>query len=302
MSIAVIGSTMVDLVTYIDRMPREGETLEAPEFVLGHGGKGANQAVAARRLGSEVLLLTRVGKDLFAEGTLENFRNEGLDTRWVLPTDAPSGVAPIFVDRESKNSIIIVQGANGHLSPADVEAAAEDLAACSLIVLQLEVPLETVYAAVEFGRSHGIPVLVNPAPAQPGLEIEGIAGADWFVPNEHELAMLHGTEPATDQEIEAAARDLLRRGRFGNVVVTLGEAGALWVREDGTERIPSPVVAAADTTGAGDAFIGCLAHHLHRGTEPGAALRKAAAYAADSVTRRGTQTSYARAEDVPELA
>ena len=144
MDIAVIGSNNVDLITYINRMPREGETLEAPKFQMGCGGKGANQAIAAARLGSRVLMLTRVGNDVFAENTVANFAANGVDTAHVLRTEASSGVAPIFVDPQAHNSIIIIKGANALLPPADVEAAEPDIAQCSLIVLQLEVPLDTV--------------------------------------------------------------------------------------------------------------------------------------------------------------
>lgn len=152
MDIAVIGSNMVDLIAYINRMPEEGETVEAPDFTIGCGGKGANQAVAASRLGSDVLMVTRVGNDVFAANTIENFARNGIDTAHVLPTDATSGVAPIFVDPQAHNSIIIIKGANALLTPADVEAAEPDIAQCSLIVLQLEVPLDTVYAAIDRPR------------------------------------------------------------------------------------------------------------------------------------------------------
>ena len=151
--IAVIGSNMVDLITYIERLPVQGETLEAPDFALGCGGKGANQAVAAAKLGSEVLMVTKVGDDLFADNTLANFRRFGIDTRHA--TRAPgrsSGVAPIFVQPDSHNSILIVKGANAALAPADIQAAEADLRGCALIVLQLEIALETVYAAIDCGQ------------------------------------------------------------------------------------------------------------------------------------------------------
>lgn len=151
--IAVIGSNMVDLITYIDRMPGQGETLEAPGFALGCGGKGANQAVAAAKLGADVLMLSKVGDDMFADNTLANFQRFGIDTRYVQRVPGvSSGVAPIFVRPDSHNSILIVKGANAHLSPADIDAAAVDLRACTLIVLQLEINLETVYYAIEFAH------------------------------------------------------------------------------------------------------------------------------------------------------
>ena len=167
MDIAIIGSNMVDLISYIDKMPKEGETLEAPDFEIGCGGKGANQAVAAAKLGSKVMMVTKVGDDLFADNTIQNLKNFGIDTEFTKKVPGTSsGVAPIFVDPESRNRILIIKGANKHLSPDDVDRAAEKLKKCSLIVLQLEIPLPTIYRAIEFGNEHGIPVILNPAPHQ----------------------------------------------------------------------------------------------------------------------------------------
>lgn len=294
MDIAVIGSNMVDLVTYTARMPQIGETLAGSDFVMGCGGKGANQAVAASRLGASVLMLTRVGDDVFAENTVRNFRDNGIDTSHVLSTPGPSGVAPVFVDEQGRNSIVIVKGANDLLTPADVDAARDDIARCKVIVLQLEVPLETVHHAVGLGRELAIPVLLNPAPASPELDHLRILGVDWFVPNESELALLTGAPVETVEEITAAAEGLVVEG-MRNVVVTLGERGVLWASASGVQHVEPVQVEAVDSTGAGDAFIGCFAHGLVAGLEPLEALRRANAYAADSVTRRGTQTSYATA-------
>ena len=280
--IAVIGSNMVDLISYIRRMPREGETLEALDFRMDCGGKGANQAIAAARLGSRVLMLTRVGNDVFAANTVDNFARNGIDTTHVLATEASSGVAPIFVDEASRNSILIIKGANGHLSPADVRDAEEDIAACRLIVLQLEIPLETVYEAIDLGRRHGVPVLLNPAPADPDLQLERIRGCDYIVPNETELAMLTGMPTDTSDAVRRAA-------------ATLREQGALWLSDAGARHLPGVPVAARDTTGAGDAFIGCFSHHLVQTDDVERSLEMAVRYSADSVTKRGTQASFATA-------
>jgi len=293
--IAVIGSNMVDLITYIDRLPAQGETLEAPDFALGCGGKGANQAVAAAKLGSEVLMVTKVGDDLFADNTLANFRRFGIDTRHV--TRAPgrsSGVAPIFVQPDSHNSILIVKGANAALGPADIQAAEADLRDCALIVLQLEIALETVYAAIDCGQRLGIPVLLNPAPAVADLSAAHLARLDYFVPNETELALVSGLPVADRDSAFAAARVLAGRG-IRHVVVTLGAAGALYVGEEGEFSLPGQRVAALDTTGAGDAFIGCFAHGRVQGLGLREAMQRAVAYSALSVTGRGTQTSYPEA-------
>lgn len=295
MTIAVIGSNMVDLISYIHRMPHEGETIEAPDFRMGCGGKGANQAVAAARLGSEVVMVTRVGDDIFAENTLRNFEENGISTAHVLRTHATSGVAPIFVDPDSHNSIIIVKGANALLTPEDVAAARDDIARCDLIVLQLEIPLETVYAAIDLGAELGIPVLLNPAPASRELDLSRITGVEFFVPNESELELLTGMPVASLDDVSKAAQVLVREG-IGNVIVTLGSRGALWAGAHGETVIPAPTVRAVDTTGAGDAFIGCFGTTWVRTGDVAAAIEAGNAYAADSVTRHGTQTSYAWAD------
>lgn len=296
MDIAVIGSNMVDLITYIDRMPADGETVEAPDFKMGSGGKGANQAVAASRLGSDVLMLTRVGNDMFADNTIRNFAENGIDTTYVLRTEASSGVAPIFVDQNSNNSIIIVKAANNELSPADIDAAAAAIKKCQLIVLQLEIPFETVYAAIRFGTENGIPVLLNPAPAHPDLDLEKIRGCEYFVPNESELALLTGMPVDSLDDVRRAAHVLLDAG-IKNVIVTLGARGALWVRGNEETLIEGAAVDAKDTTGAGDAFIGCFSHFLVNTGDVERSLRLANSYAADSVTKLGTQTSYASATE-----
>lgn len=301
MDIAVIGSNMVDLISYITRMPAEGETIEAPDFKMGCGGKGANQAIAAARLGAEVLMLTRVGNDIFADNTIDNFRQNGIDTRYILKSEASSGVAPIFVDPESHNSIIIVKGANNLLSPQDILAAQEDIKRCKLIVLQLEIPTETVYAAVRFGVEHSIPVLLNPAPAQPDLVLEKVRACKFIVPNESELSLLTGMPVDSEADIRNAAA-ALRDAGVKNVIVTLGKRGALWLSADGHEEYFPPVnVAAKDTTGAGDAFIGCFSTVYVQSGDVAAAIRAANHYAADSVTRLGTQTSYADREAFKRL-
>ncbi|MEE4280030.1 MAG: ribokinase [Halieaceae bacterium] len=297
MEIAVIGSCMVDLIAYTDTIPKAGETLVAKEFVMGCGGKGANQAVAASRLGAPVLMMGRVGDDAFADNTLANFRSYGVSTEYVTKVPGvSSGVAPIWVDADSQNRILIIPGANMHLMPADIEAAAERLAGCGMIILQLEIPLETVYAAIDFGNRHNIPVLLNPAPASTELDIDYACRCDFFVPNETELEILTGMPVGSIDEITAAAHSLLDRG-LRNLIVTLGDKGALWLHGDEREHISAPSVNAVDTTGAGDAFIGCFAARVAAGAEVSAAIAEAIQYASHSVTGKGTQTSYATAEE-----
>ncbi len=293
--IAVIGSIMMDLVTYGERMPAWGETLVAPTFAMGHGGKGANQAVAAARLGAAVMMVGKVGQDAFGDPSIRNLASHGVDCRHVREVPGrSSGVASIVVDPAGENAILIVKGANADLSPADIDAAADDLKGCDLILLQLEVPVETVYAAIAFGRAHGIRTLLNPAPARRDLDPERVRHATFLVPNETELVILSGRPAGNEAEIEAAARHLIARGAEC-VIVTMGSRGAMLVTAGEAVRIAPVPVTPVDTTGAGDAFIGSFARFLVGGDTVVDALGKAALYAADSITRRGTQRAYADA-------
>ena len=291
--IGVIGSNNVDLVTYVDRIPEHGETIEAPSFEMGHGGKGANQAVAAARLGAAVTFVTKVGDDSFAEATLRSLGGYGVDTRHVGRVEGrSSGVATILVEPSGENRILIVKGANGDVSSADIDRAADDLARCDLILLQLEVPLETVYAAIAFGKRHGVKTVLNPAPASAALNLEIIRDVDFLIPNETELALLTGLPVATQDQIAAAAASLLAKG-VGAVIVTLGARGALLATAAGAKLIAPVRVTPVDTTGAGDAFVGSFARYFAAGFGVEAALAQAVRYAADSVTRRGAQKAYA---------
>jgi ribokinase len=291
--IAVIGSSNTDLVTYVSRMPKPGETIEAPRFEIGFGGKGANQAVAAAKLGAEVVMVTALGDDLFGDDTMRNFTALGMDVSHVKRVaGTPSGVATILVDESGENCILIVKGANGELSPADVERAGEALKTCDLILLQLEVPLETVYAAIRFGKAHGVKTVLNPAPATPALDIAYVRDVSYFIPNETELAILTGMPTETAADVEAAAKSLLAQGVRG-VIVTLGGRGALVATAEATKRIAPTPVTPVDTTGAGDAFVGAFARYHAAGAGLEESLTRAARYAADSVTRRGAQGSYA---------
>lgn len=295
--IAVVGSNMVDLVTYTSRMPAPGETLEAPDFEIGCGGKGANQAVAAALLGSDVAMVTKVGDDMFADNTIGNLARYGIDTTHVGRVEGmTSGVAPIFVEPSGENSILIVKGANATLSPADVDAAQDLLSGADLILMQLEVPLETVRHTVRRAAEWGVATVLNPAPASTDLRVEDLRDLSYLVPNESELALLSGMPTETEQQIAQAARSLIAKG-IGTVIVTLGARGARLVTAQEITQIAPVPVTPTDTTGAGDAFIGSFAHFLAAGGHIEGALNKAARYAAYSVTRRGTQKSYASATE-----
>ncbi|HTV79255.1 MAG TPA: ribokinase [Steroidobacteraceae bacterium] len=290
--VAVVGSSNTDLVTYITRMPARGETLEAPRFEMGPGGKGANQAVAAARLGSDVLMVGAVGDDMFGRDLLANFAAQGIDTHHVgVVEGVSSGVATILVEQSGENSILIVKGANNHVLPPLIDAAAADLLGCALILLQLEVPLETVYRTVALATQHGRRVILNPAPATLDLDLAKLRDVAFFAPNRGELSLLTGMPTDSLAEIEAASRKLQDSG-IRAVITTLGHEGALLVAPDGVTHVPSVPVAAVDTTGAGDAFIGSFAHFLAGGAEVKQALHWAVRYAALSVTARGAQRSY----------
>lgn len=293
--IAIVGSANVDLTTFIDQFPRPGETIFAQKFHLGFGGKGANQALAARLCGADVSMIARLGDDLFAPATIQNFTSHGIDTGRVLITPGvSSGVAPIFVDSSGQNRILVVKGANDKLSPADIDAAAPVLRRADIIVLQLEIPLETVYFTLRFARRHGIRTILNPAPAQP-LDPNEIAAADYVIPNETEAASLSGLPVTTLDEAKACAQALVRSG-MARVMITLGANGTLLASAGHLQHVPAFPVNAIDTSGAGDAFIGCLAFFLASGCQEFEAIRRANLYAALSTLRAGTQSSFATRE------
>lgn len=290
--ITVVGSNMVDLITYIRRMPREGETIEAPRFEMGFGGKGANQAVAAALLGGDVCMVTKVGDDMFGPNTRKNFERLGIDTQHVdTVPGVSSGVAPIFVDEKSQNSILIIKGANAHLTPADVDRARDRILASDLVIMQLEISLETVYHTIALCSSAGVPVILNPAPADPSLDVEKIRGVAFFAPNETELQTLAGMPTGDLGEVRAAARTLLARG-IARVLVTLGDKGCLLVTRDEETLVPAFKVKSIDTTGAGDAFIGCFAVSYVETGNIVTAMETANRYAALSTMRPGTQKSF----------
>jgi len=300
--IAVVGSANTDLITFADAFPRPGETIFGNNCDLGFGGKGANQAVAASLCGGRVLMVAKVGQDLFGEATIKSFASLGIDTTHVrIVPDAPTGVAPIFVEPGGQNRIIVVKGANDRLTPADVDAAAAELRAVDTIILQFEIPLETVYHTVRFARANNIRCIVNPAPAVPA-NLADLAAADYFIPNETEAELITGRTVRTADDASACALDLLRKG-FSKVVLTLGDRGSLLAGPAGSVHIPPFPVKAIDTTGAGDAFIGSLAVFLAEGLAENEALARANLYAALSTTRVGTQKSFPkRAEFEAEWA
>jgi ribokinase len=289
--IAVVGSANTDLTTFSDTFPRPGETIFGKSFDLGFGGKGANQAVAARYCGADVVMVAKVGNDLFGEATVKNFASLGIDTTHVRIVDGvSSGVAPIFVEPNGQNRIIVVKGANDTLKPEDVDAAAGALQGVDAIILQFEIPLETVYYTVQFASKHKIRCIVNPAPALPA-QINQLTGADYFVPNETEAEVITGLPVHSIEEAKSCASSLLQKG-FRRVILTLGARGSLIAGPDGAELIPPFAVTPKDTTGAGDAFIGSFSVFLAEGLPEKDALQRANLYAGLSTQSVGTQKSF----------
>lgn len=299
--VCVVGASNMDLLTKIPRLPRMGETLIGHRFHMGCGGKGANQAVMAARLGARVTMVTKLGRDPFGEITIDNYRQNGVATDFVFwDSEAFSGVAPIFVDDEGRNMIVIVPGASFRLTPEEVRQAEGAIAGADVVVCQLEVPLEVTAEALRLARRHGRTTIFNPAPAME-LPEELYRLSDILAPNETEAEALTGMAVHDLAQAEAAARQLLARGPRA-VLITLGERGAL-LCEPGrpAQHFPPFAVNPVDTTGAGDAFIGALAMQVARGAPLGAAVRFANAAAALSVTKMGTQTSFPSLPEVEAL-
>jgi ribokinase len=300
--IAVVGSANIDLTTFTDQFPKPGETIFGRKFDLGFGGKGANQAVASRLCGADVFMVARVGSDLFGPATIENFKKLGIDATHVKQVDGlSSGVAPIFVEANGQNRILVVKGANDALKPADVDAAGEMLKASDCIVLQFEIPLETVYYTIAFARKHGIRCILNPAPGQT-VDMRALTGLDYFVPNESEAETIAGISVRSVDDAKKCA-DTLVAGGIGRVIITLGANGSLLAGVGVSEHVLPFAVNSIDSTGAGDAFIGSFAVFLAEGVPEREAVRRANLYAGLSTTGIGTQKSfYSRARFDAEWA
>ncbi len=289
--IAVVGSANIDLTTFTAQFPKPGETIFGQKFDLGFGGKGANQAVAARLCGADVFMVARVGSDLFGPATIENFKKLGIDATHVKQVEGlSSGVAPIFVDPSGQNRILVVKGANDAIKAADVDAAAETLKNADCIVLQFEIPLETVYYTVAFAKKNGIRCILNPAPAQ-AVDMRALQGLDYFVPNESEAETITGMPVRNLDDAKKCAEKLVAGG-IGRVILTLGANGSLLAGREGMEHLPAFSVKAIDSTGAGDAFIGSFAVFLAEGLAEREAVRRANLYAGLSTTGVGTQKSF----------
>ncbi len=295
--ILVIGSSMYDLFTYSDRMAELGETLSANEFKTGFGGKGANQAVAAAKLGSNVTMLSALGDDDFGKQTYKNYQDNNVNTDFIRIIDnQSSGIATIIVDKTAQNRILIVKGANNYLTKEDVDNAFAKLNNIKIVVLQLEISLDIVYYAIQKAKDMGIMVLLNPAPAINDLNMDIVSLVDVLVPNESELNILTNMPVDSKDDIEAAALKLIKSG-INNIIVTLGSKGALHINKEEKNYYAAPKVNAIDTTGAGDGFIGAFVHSYSKDNDFSQAIAFAIKYASTSTQKMGTQTSYPNKDD-----
>jgi ribokinase len=289
-SVVVVGSLNMDLVVRVSRVPDAGETLTGRDFVVMPGGKGANQAVACARLGARVIQIGRVGPDAFGRDLCQAMKADGIDIGHISTDDrAATGVATILVDDSAQNRIVLAPGANATLTARHLDAAVADIAQASLMILQLEVPLATVDYAIGLAQRSGLPILLNPAPAQP-LPDRLWPAIDYLIPNESEASMLAGI-PVSDPRSAAEAASLFRQRGVRHVLITLGEQGVLIADPDGTRHLMAQSVKAVDTTAAGDSFIGGFAVGLLEGMslEEAAGLGQQAA--AFCVARPGAQMS-----------
>lgn len=298
--IAVIGSSNTDMVIKTAHLPAPGETVMGGQFLMNPGGKGANQAVAAAKLGGDVVFVAKVGDDIFGQVAVAGLKSEGINTDYiVVDPDHPSGVATITVDEQGENCIAVASGANSALGPADIDRAAPQIEAASVLLLQLETPLATVEHAALLGRKAGKTVILNPAPAQP-LSDDLFALLNVITPNETEAEILTGMKVETEHDAEQAARALRNKG-VGAVIITLGSRGAFVLSESFVGLVPARKVVPVDTTAAGDTFNGALAVGLAGGQTIEDAVVFANKAAAISVTRLGAQASTPTLKELEKL-
>lgn len=298
-SICVVGSINLDMNAYVERFPRPGETLHGHRFTTGYGGKGANQAVMTARLGGRVHMVGRVGDDIFGQDMRRNLANEGIHTDFIFESKGvSSGVAVITIEETGQNNIVVIAGANGLVTPADVERAQAAITDAQVLLCQMEVPMAANLAALRLARAAGVTTIFNSAPVSSEVPEEVYQLADIFCPNESEAELLTGIAVHTLDDARLAAGVILERGAK-SALITLGARGALYVSAETDLHISVAPVTAVDTTGAGDAFVGSLAYFLAAGRPIEQAIARANAIAAISVQAPGTQTSYPRRDQLP---
>lgn len=287
--ILVIGSTNTDMTAFCGKMPAPGETVLGNDFVMGPGGKGANQAVAAKRLGGDVRFVCKVGEDIFGENTIRHFKEEGLDTSGVMFSKKPSGVALITVDESAENCIVVASGANNDYTEEDIRSIKRFIDECDILLMQLEIPVPAVLEAARIGHEAGKTVVLNPAPAI-DLPEEIFKHISLFIPNENELEKYSGVKVFDAPSAAKAAKALMDKG-VGDIIVTMGSKGSLICQGDETSFVTARKVEAVDTTGAGDCYCGALCVALSEGRSLKEAAEFATKAAAVSVQRPGAQNA-----------
>ena len=283
--ICVIGSSNIDQIAYTKNIPADGETLFGDSFQMGFGGKGANQAVMAGLLGADVYMITCLGDDVYKEMTINNYEANNVNTDHIQLVKGASGVAPIWVDATGQNRIIVIPGANNEIDAQKAISSIEAIGNISVLVGQCEIPMEVNHEVFKYAKSNSVTTIFNPAPAKK-LEIEFLEHISWLIPNENEFELISGMEPNDDNFLK------FNKEIPCNLIVTLGEKGAVLVDENKTHYFDAPSVNAIDTTGAGDSFIGTFAYELSESNSPDSCIKKAVEKASQSVTKKGTQSSY----------
>ena len=281
----VIGSSNIDQIAYTKNIPADGETLFGDSFQMGFGGKGANQAVMAGLLGADVYMITCLGDDVYKEMTINNYEANNVNTDHIQLVKGASGVAPIWVDATGQNRIIVIPGANNEIDAQKAISSIEEIGDISVLVGQCEIPMEVNHEVFQYAKSNSVTTIFNPAPAKK-LEREFLEHISWLIPNENEFELISGMEP-NDQNFLKFNEEIPC-----NLIVTLGEKGAVLVDENKTHYFDAPSVNAIDTTGAGDSFIGTFAYELSESNSPESCIKKAVEKASQSVTKKGTQSSY----------
>ena len=283
--ICVIGSSNIDQIAYTQNIPSDGETLFGDSFQMGFGGKGANQAVMAGLLGADVYMITCLGDDVYKEMTINNYEANNVNTDHIQLVKGASGVAPIWVDATGQNRIIVIPGANNEIDAQKAISSIEEIGDISVLVGQCEIPMEVNHEVFQYAKSNSVTTIFNPAPAKK-LESEFLEHISWLIPNENEFELISGMEPNDDNFLK------FNEEIPCNLIVTLGEKGAVLVDENKTHYFDAPSVNAIDTTGAGDSFIGTFAYELSESNSPESCIKKAVEKASQSVTKKGTQSSY----------
>lgn len=294
--ILVIGSSNTDMTIKGDRLPVPGETVTGGVFYMGPGGKGANQAVAARRLGGDVSFICKVGRDIFGDSALEGYKKEGIDISHAMRSDKASGTALILVDKTGENCISVASGANADITPDDIDSVADVIRSAGYLILQLEIPVESVLRAAKIAHEAGVYVILNPAPARE-LPEELFKYISLMTPNRTETAFMSGQEVKDEATLETAVAKLRDYG-VQDFVVTLGSEGSLVFKGGKAEKIPSLKVKAVDATAAGDTFCGALCVGLSEGLDLGEAARFATKAAAITVQRMGAQASIPTRDEI----